>query len=176
MMKLQIKRRHLAADSRGMSLVELVIACAIFVIVSAIMVGLVVSASNTHRNISGEVALQMQSQIVMAQLKEYVIDANNTIYFDDGTQTLTIVNKNAAGVAQAPFVFNYNSAENMIYLNTYKLADYVTSFNVSRTTVTTGAVTTVNSVTIALTFERNGKTYTAEQIVALRNETVQWKD
>jgi prepilin-type N-terminal cleavage/methylation domain len=167
-----LRRRHSTSDSRGMSLVEVIVACAIFGIVSAILLGFMVTSSNTHQSISGEIALQMQSQIAITQIKEYIIDANAFVFFDSATGTLTITDKDASGNTLSTHIFAH--VGDIITYNGNELAKNITHFDISYTDLQRGTARTVNSISISIILERSGKTYSANQIVALRNETVSW--
>jgi len=165
MKKLFIRRARLQGDNRGMSLIELIIAFTLLAIISSIMLGFMVAGSNMYRSVSSEVSLQLQSQIVMAQLKEYIVDCNEQLTFDGAARTLLIKN---SGGEQHRFQLR---DDNKIYYNSDELATNVTVFAVT-CEYNYRAETTVASVTVTLTFEKSGKSYTESQIIALRNETV----
>ena len=144
-------------DNKGFSLLELIIAFALLAIVSVILLSFMTSGSNMYSSVSTEFALQMQSQVVMAQIKEYVVDCNGAIYFDG--ETLTIRN------SDADHSFVLNAAERTISYNGYPLATDVSAFSV-QSAFSSGAVEVIT------TFEKNGKSYSTTQVIALRNELV----
>jgi ribosomal protein L1 len=148
-------------DNRGLSLLELILAFALLAVISAIMLGFMVAGSRMYRTVSGEVSLQIQSQTVMAQIKEFVVDCNGKIAYDGGT--LTITNTDAAHV--------FALENGKIYYNGDELASNVTSFRAAFD-YNYGAETTVKSVTVHLTLEKGGEEYSAVQLIALRNENV----
>ena len=147
-------------DNAGFSLIELIIAFALLAVVSAILLSFMVSGSNMYRNVSTEFALQMQSQTVMAQIKEYVVDCNGAIYFasDADGATLTVRNSDI----DHDFVMD---ADNQ----TITYNDDLLATNVSRFYVHNSSG---GAVQIEVTFEKNGKFYETTQVIALRNELV----
>ncbi|MDR0838364.1 MAG: type II secretion system GspH family protein [Oscillospiraceae bacterium] len=152
---------RVARDKRGMSLIELVVAFALLAIVSLIMLGLMVASGNLYRRVSDDISLQLQSQIVMAQIREYVVDANGTIAFDGAA--LTIRNSDGDHI--------FTKTGDTITYNGDLLASHVESFDVELTDKTdVGAF--LKSVTVSATFARGGDTYSARQVIALRNENV----
>ncbi|MDR0905899.1 MAG: prepilin-type N-terminal cleavage/methylation domain-containing protein [Oscillospiraceae bacterium] len=148
-------------DNRGLSLLELIIAFALLTVISAIMLGFMVAGSRMYRTVSGEVSLQIQSQIVMAQIREFVVDCNGEIAFSDGA--LTIINTDATHI--------FTLYGNKLHYNGDELASNVTSFRAAFD-YDYGAEPTVKSVTIRLTLEKSGEEYSAMQVIALRNENV----
>ena len=158
--------RELPSDNRGLSLVELIVAFTILAIISGIMLGFMVTSSNMYRNVSTEVSLQLQSQIVMAQLKEYIVDCNEEMTFDSVADTLTIKNSNGE-------VHRFElRSDDKIYYNSDELATNVSVFSVVLDYNYGASGATVSQATVTLVFKKNMKTYTESQIIALRNETV----
>lgn len=144
-------------NNKGFSLVELIIAFAILGIVSGILVSIMISSSNMYRGVSSELSLQMQSQLVTSQLKEYIIDCNDMLFFYD--DTLTVRN------SDAEHVFEWHADDKTITYNGDLLATNVGAFSVS-------PVFDGRGVEILLRLEKNEDTYVAPQTVMLRNESV----
>jgi hypothetical protein len=131
------------------------------------MLGFMVTSSNMYRHVSDDVSLQMQSQVVMAQIREYVVDCNGTVSFSGGTLAISNI---AADGSTVPHVFSRDIADSahMLY-NGDLLATNVADFTALPDVRPNG---TVSSITINLTLTKNGKTYRGEQVIALRNEYV----
>ena len=145
-------------DNKGLSLIELVIAISILTIVSAMLVGLMSTGSNMFRQVSTDVSLQMEGQVAMTQLREYVIDCNDTLHYDDATHTLTVTNS-----PTQKHSFVWNPTDGIIRYNGDPLAEHVAAFRLYQVE---------GAVEIALAFEHLGESYYATQTVALRNDAV----
>jgi len=148
----------MSRNNKGMSLLELVIAIAILGIVSAILVSFMSTGSSMFRQVSTDISLQMDSQVAMAQLREYVIDCNDTLHYDDAMRTLTITN---SGPEEHKFV--WDPADGIIRYNGDPLTEHVAGFRVFEVD---------GAVEIMLSYEHLGESYFSTQTVALRNDTV----
>ena len=146
-------------ENKGFSLVELVIAITLLVIVSSILLGFMTTGSNMFRRISTDVSLQMESQVAMAQLREYIIDCNDTLLYDSSTGSLTIRNS-----GPEEHVFVWNAADGIIRYNGDPLAEHVSDFHLTQIG---------GAVEIVLVFSRQSEVYHAAQTINLRNDTVQ---
>ena len=152
-------------DNRGLSLLEVIIAFTLLAMVSTVLVGFMTAGSNMYRNISGNVSLQMQAQVAAAQLKEYIIDCNNTIEFTENVTgaELTVKNTKSDGTPEPPHVFEWTKDDGTITYNGDEFANDVTAFRVTHS----GGV-----ITVVLAFEKNGKTQDITQAITLRNQGV----
>jgi prepilin-type N-terminal cleavage/methylation domain-containing protein len=146
-------------DNRGLSLIELLVAFALLSIVSLIMISFITSSSNMYQKVSTDVSLQLQSQVTMAQIKEFVVDANGTI------QLL----ENGFIVHNSEGNYEFTQVNDTVLYNGELLASHVQSLTAS---VDRADDLTIKSVTVGITFERNGETYSVEQVIALRNISV----
>jgi|GEM_PF-2669374 len=80
-------------DNKGFSLIELLVAFAIFGVISVVIVGMMASGMRFFRDTSSNVGLQYEYQVVMTQLREYVVDCNAGIAFDETENALYIVER-----------------------------------------------------------------------------------
>ena len=149
-------------DNKGFSLLELIIAFTLLSIVSSILLGFMVTSSNMYRNISGNISVQMQSQATAAQLKEYVIDCNNTVYYAAGDPETVLTVRNI----DTDHVFVWNKNDQTITYNNDLLASNVSDFAVEYSGGT---------VQMLLTLERYGKDHTVTQVINLRNASAVFK-
>ena len=144
-------------DNRGLSLLELVVAIAILGMVSAILVGFMTTGSAMFKQVSNDVSLQMQSQMLSTQLTEYIIDCNASITFEGllktSTPTLTVDNIHA-------FVWDPNSG--VIKYNGDEMAECVSFFDV---------LFEGNTVTLRLALAKGDDVYESTHTVALRNDS-----
>ena len=145
-------------DNKGFSLIELIVAIALLAAVSAMLLSFMVSGSNMFRRVSTDVSLQMESQVAMVQLREYIIDCNDTLRYNSSTGSLTIRN---SGTEE--HVFIWNSDDGIIRYDGDPLAEHVSFFNLTQVG---------NTVEIVLVFSRQNEVYRATQTIDLRNDTV----
>jgi prepilin-type N-terminal cleavage/methylation domain-containing protein len=146
-------------DNKGLSLIELLVAFALLSVISLIILGIMTSASRMYQKVSTDVSLQMQSQITMAQIKEYVVDANQSIRFEPNGLIIQNTDENHA----------FYQVDDKITYNGDLLASQIQSFAAFPDWADNG---TIKSVTVSITFERNGEIYSATQVIALRNISV----
>ena len=145
-------------NNKGFSLLELIIAIALLSAVSTILLSFMTTGSTMFRRVSTEVSLQMESQVVMTQLREYIIDCNDTLRYEESTHTLTVMN---SGPQQ--HIFTWNPTTGIILYNGDPLAEHVAAFHLAQGE---------GAVEITLVFERASESYRATQTIALRNDTV----
>ncbi len=79
-------------DNRGMTLVELIIACAVAVIIMGAATYFIRSALNGYETASDTIDLQMESQVLMEQMSTWIMEGNWVKVIDeaDGSKTLVI--------------------------------------------------------------------------------------
>ena len=145
-------------ENKGFSLVELVIAITLLVIVSSILLGFMTTGSNMFRRVSTDVSLQMESQVAITQLREYIIDCNDTLSYEHSSHTLTVLN---SGSQEHVFVWKPDDA--IIFYNGDPLAEHVSAFHFLQID---------GAVEIILSFSNLSETYHTTQTVALRNDAV----
>ena len=173
----------LKKDNRGFTLVELIISLTIFAIVVTAALGFMVAGARTYGSVTGRLNLDLEAQLAMSQLNDYIIDCNACLYYSN--DRLFVVNKNSNGTYTA-YLYEYRS-NHRIYFGTgtatYNsitknfdctvtasdlLAKDVTSFSVlpisSDTINVTSAVVTIN-------FSNKYSSYNGKKTIALRNRT-----
>ena len=80
-------------DNRGITLVELIIACATAVIIMGAATLFIKSALNGYKTASDTIDLQMESQVLMEQLSIWIMEGNKVDVYEDvatGDKTLII--------------------------------------------------------------------------------------
>ena len=145
-------------DNKGFSLIELIISILLLAIVSTMLLGFMSTGSTAFRRISTDVSLQMESQVAMTQLREYIIDCNDTLRYNQSTHTLTILNS-----GPSEHVFTWDQTDGIIRYNGDPLAEHVSDINF---------VKVDGGVEITLSFNYLNENYHATQTVALRNNAV----
>jgi prepilin-type N-terminal cleavage/methylation domain-containing protein len=147
-------------NNRGFSLIELLVSFAIFGILCTALVGFITMSTRSYRRTSDLINLQIEYQIVMTILNEYIIDCDDEINFNVETATLTITNR-----GENPHIFSLQDGGLF-------LGDAVVSRN-----VTAFAVRLIgdneNLLGVEMSFSptnpHDNRVYTAEQFIALRN-------
>lgn len=86
---LRSKRDRVKLNNRGFSLVELIVGIAILVIVSGAALGFMMTSTKTYKNVSDDVDLQEEAQIVMNQLETMVQNAGKGVNFMYKGKTIT---------------------------------------------------------------------------------------
>lgn len=76
-------------DNRGFTLVELIVGIAILVIVAGAALGFMMTSTKTYKNVSDDVDLQEEAQIVMNQLETLVMNAGKGVNFMYKGKTIT---------------------------------------------------------------------------------------
>jgi len=69
-------------NNKGFSLVELLIAITIASIAGIAVFGFISFGSNSYRTTSNDVGLQYEQQVVVNQLRDYILESSNAINFD----------------------------------------------------------------------------------------------
>lgn len=161
--------KKLRKNNKGFTLTELIVSIAILSIVAVAACSFMVTGTRTYSSLNYTVRLQYEAQIVMAQLQEYTIDCTDGIAWDDSksTPTLYIVN----GTDVHLFVFNSEN-QTLSYGKTGKAATLTEpTYNLAAEHITGMDVdlSQEGQVEITLQMQRNTKTYSATQHIALRN-------
>lgn len=174
-------------NNKGFTLVELIICILIFGIIVAAVFGFMISGSKSYETVNGRVTLQMDSQLTMNFINEYLIDCDTAVY-SDGSSMLCLIDKISSGGYTA-YVFRYIDADNTLYFSQSIsvtpnadgsfacsmgtpeiLSDMVDSFSVATGIIIDENTTRVGSVDTTLSF-KNFSTYkTFSQKVSLRNK------
>ena len=179
-------------DNRGFTLVELVICMVIFAIVVAAAFGFMISGSRSYGSVTERLNLQLDSQLAMNQLGDYIIDCNAGLYFETDletkTSTLYILNKGSSTTVFDVHVFQLKSSDNCIYygfkedaaeLASSKLSiikditvEDLLAENVTKFTISTASSDNIktSSALVTINFKRGNTSFNGEKIVALRNK------
>lgn len=184
-------------DNRGFTLVELIVAIAIFVIVGAAAFGLMITSSRSYANVQTRIDLQLRSQQAMNQLSNYLIDANVGAAWDSASNSLYIIDTADSNALEnqsaAVHVFALDSSGNLNYGSssaapTVTTASGKTTYAFSSPTASDLVVSgvqnlaisltpvdaaadpkLVNTAEIKLTIKKGTQTYSAIKTVTLRN-------
>lgn len=160
-------------NNKGFTLIEMIISTAILGIVALAAAGFVATGARTYRQVNDTIQLQYESQLAMTQMQEYVIDCNTAMSWDGAV--LTVVNTD--GADQTVHVFAWDGSAirygtgpvaDTLADAADLMADRVTEMEVSFQKTTDDRA--ASAVSIRLTMERNGKSYTGTQTIALRNQ------
>ena len=184
-------------DNRGFTLIELVICMVIFSIVVASVFGFILASSRSYSTITNRLNLELDSQLAMNQLENYIMDCNTNLYYSanptTSTNTLFVINKGSTDTKYDVHIFqftggriNYGFGEDAATLNngtytnsaaavTDQLADSVTAFSVryfgtDGTEITTDNGSRAASVTITVELTRNSVPFRGTKTIALRNK------
>ena len=184
-------------DNRGFTLVELIVAIAIFVIVGAAAFGLMITSSRSYANVQTRIDLQLRSQQAMNQISNYLIDANVGAAWDSANNKLYVIDTADSNALEnqsaAVHVFALDSSGNLNYGSSSAAPTVTTSSG--KTTYTFSSPTAsdlvvsgvqnlaisltpvdaaadpklVNTAEIKLTIKKGTQTYSAIKTVTLRN-------
>ena len=160
-------------DNKGFTLVELLISMAISVIVIASIAYFMSYSSKNYRSANDEVILQTESQTILNQLNDLIIEASN-VKFDDATDKLYIYKKDA----NEEYIISFDSVNHrlMFEKTTYKgiesltnqkmFGQYVELFHI----IDTGTSDSNKKIEISIDFKKGNKTYSIQKsIVTIRN-------
>ena len=176
----------MAGNNKGFSLVELIVALAIFSIAGVAVFSFAVNSSNTYRRSNTEIKLQYEQQMAVNQIRDMIVESDKGIYFDEASKTLALYSavKTDMGVKKYPVtVIRFNKSEGKMYFGTREfssvsdisfsdvtdlklLAEDVEEFNVDLTKVKK------NRVLFQIVLKIGDTTQTLEETVALRNRLV----
>lgn len=177
--------------NKGLSLVELVATMAILAVVSMAIIGFLTVCFRQYENAGNEVNLQYESQLVMNQIQEFVIDATNGVGYEPGR--LSIYNHNRQTGAQEKIELKQDN--NRILYTKYNLdssniwkedatsknqlfADYVSAFSVvlydkeGQEAEINADAKEIGQVKIHLEFVWKDRGFSADNIITLRNKVV----
>ncbi len=108
-------------NNKGLSLIELIIAIAIFAIVGLAIAGFMSFSSRSYSLANKNVKLQYEQQVVVNRLRDIVLGTSKGIGFDDSTKTLTVLGdgindfgKETVEVTQIRFIPNATAGESGI--------------------------------------------------------------
>lgn len=181
-------------NNRGFTLVELLVSTAILGIIAVAASAFMVTGTRLYSSLNYAVRLEYEAQLAMAQLQEYTIDCNQGIAWDAAAKTLYIANGDGdvRTVDEVVHVFVYNNDEQTIsYKRTATGAGFPKDLSFSVDALMAEHVTVMDvdlnmpedkdvvlagtQANIMLEMTRGNKTYSATQVLALRNQPVQAK-
>ncbi|MCL2697063.1 MAG: prepilin-type N-terminal cleavage/methylation domain-containing protein [Oscillospiraceae bacterium] len=146
-------------SNKGFSLIELLVSFAIFGVLCAALVGFITMSSRSYRRTSDMVNLQIEYQIVMNMLSEFVMGCNGSIAFNADTGTLTINDGDGT-------VNTFALDDGGLFLNGNIVSRNVTAFTAVRET---GDNLLGITMSFSPTNPGDSRVYTAEQLINLRN-------
>lgn len=151
-------------DNRGFTFVELLVGIVIFGLVTTAALGFVVTASKTYGNVNGAINQNLDAQLAVNQIAEYLIDCNGSLSFSETGSSLRITNKGENGDE----VYVFSLADDQLLLQTGNaqnnaslLANGVTVFDVELSP---------SRAVISLNTEKRGRVLEESRTVALRNQ------
>ena len=184
-------------NNSGLSIIELVVAVAIFAIASLSIYEFVIIASKHYQNQTVEVNLQYESQLAMNQLQDLLVDATRGVSYsvNDGAEKILWDDDITQATVTTKELSIYNdekyhiiiwdaSLQQLLYTEYQKnddnswtqtaskvlMAEYVKDFQVDLYDLENSSI-----VRLAVNFE-NGKEYSVAQNVTLRNKVAVNKD
>ena len=173
-------------NNRGFSLVELIVALAIFAIAGVAVFGFMVNSSRMYQRSNVDVKLQYEQQLAVNQIRDMVVESDKGIYFDQTSKTLALYGavKTESGSKSYPVtVIRYVETDGKIFFGTKEfsavseitfadvetsklLVENVTGFNVDLTKVKN------DKVLFEVIFTIGDKEQKVTETVALRNRLV----
>ncbi len=176
-------------NNKGFTMVELLVSIAILSFVITSLTVLMTTSSRTYANMFRTTNMQYESQIVMSQLQERIVDCNGGLAFDDAQDILYIVNINS-DTTKTVHAFRLEQNE-MLYGTASTtvsatptdnpitelaadennidspMSQYVGTFDIVSTEAINGNISSIN---VDITFSYEDRVYDAYQTIALRNK------
>lgn len=173
-------------NNKGFSLVELIVALAIFGIAGVAVFGFTVNSSRLYQRSNVDVKLQYEQQMAVNQIRDMVVESDKGIYFDEANKTLALygaVKNEESGKVYPVTIIRYKQPEGKIYFGTKEfsavteftftdedtkklLAEDVTNFDVDLSQVEN------DKVLFEISFMVADQIQTVQETVALRNRLV----
>lgn len=173
-------------NNKGFSLVELIVALAIFAIAGVAVFGFMVNSSRLYQRSNVDVKLQYEQQLAVNQIRDMVVESDKGIYFDSASKTLALygARKIEGGNKVYPVTaITYDQTQKKLYFGTKEftavneitfaditmeklLSENVMDFKVDLTKVKN------DKVLFEVTFMVGDKQQTVKETVALRNRLV----
>lgn len=168
----------LSKQNAGFSLIELIIAIALSVMVSGIIIALISVTSNSMARTKSKVALQSQANIAMNHMINMVQKASD-VSFDSTHQIAIVTNKTKAGHDEEKVVY-WEKDNGLYYACPYvdptsvastDLPKYLLANNVKNLELQTqvNAMSGKISYTIKMNFENDKATFDINHVVVPRN-------
>ena len=164
-------------NNKGVTLVELIVTIAMLGIISVAIQGFITISAKVNANVVSDVKLQYESQLVMANVQKYIVNANKGVFVNNNTVLLASDTDREEDDIN---LFVFDESENILYygegsvkagvlttVSVYTLAKNVTDFDVTFESIET--TDKASQANIILKMERNGEEYLGTQSIALRN-------
>jgi len=145
-------------NKKGFSIIEMLVSFAIFGILSVALVGFLSMSSRSYRRTHDLVNLQVEHQIVMNMLNEYIIDCDEEIIIADNM--LTIVSRGETSL--------FTLEDGGLFMNGFPVSRHATAFAVEIDVQNMFTLVNV-TMTFSPTNPQDTRTYTATRTIALRN-------
>jgi len=174
-------------DNRGFTLIELIISILIFGIMLASVFGFMLAGARSYNTVTNQLNLDLQAQLAVNQISEYVIDCSAGLYFRNGK--LYVLNEDPAPdtlgnttytahvfqLTDGSIKYGTGAAAKSTTDGTFScsvtaadlLVKNVTGFSVTQ--ISSDGVN-VTSVRISLNLANNSATYSGIKTIALRNK------
>lgn len=187
-------KKHLGKDHRGMTLVELICAVAIFACISAAVSGVLVVTAKTYRGGTTETDLQQEAQLTVNMIESRIVDATDSVnyyYYDAAGAEQYAESEGAALAAGAPAdsdrklqivngtqtcEFIYHAATREIrYMELGGAApatDYLAAENVLAFTADVSQFTSSHNVELTIVMEDESSQYAMKYNITARNGKV----
>lgn len=169
-------------DNKGFTLVELIVSITIFAIVLAAVFGFMLAGSRTYNTVTNRLDLNLQAQLAMNQISDYIIDCNACLYYSG--DRLYIINEGETSGDYTANVFEYKS-DGCIYFGTGAATLNSTTGNFTCTVSTTDLLAknvtgfatvpissdgvNITSAVFTINFANKSASYSGKKTVALRN-------
>ena len=75
---------HMKQKNKGFTLIELIVTIAIIAIFSGVVLTVVGTGAHSYRTTSSNTKVQMETQDVMDQIQNIIIDVNRSVYYTYG--------------------------------------------------------------------------------------------
>jgi len=164
-------------NQKGFTLVELIVSVAILSVLLVAIMGFVVSGARAYGSVNATVTLQTLSQQAMGQVESYLIDCNGGLAFSG--DTLYVVDRNDDGTTCTAYVFRLDGTELYFGKNddagkdsALSSGDLMTRDLAAFTAAPSRSSGKASAVDVEMEFEYRGKTYSATEHIALRNNPV----
>ncbi len=185
-------------NNKGFTLIELITTMAIMSVV-ALGVGLLMTSStNMYSTVQTNINLQYESQIVMTQMQEFILETSGGILWDDTNNimyTLDLVDTDDDGIIDEKKMQTFVLYDNKLYYDINRTPNDDDGDNTLRNIIGTSVNpanfdlmgqylseidllmdtdidNTILDVTMTFNFQKRSAEYTGEQIVSLRNSPV----